>query len=519
MRLLAVHPESIAAHQLFVNHLARNDEYDRAATHLQRQLTAGLSSPKLWEHLLSFQLRLRQSANARATYVRMAEEYPEDPITRRAGGRLALAEGRPRAAEELLRGLPTQSADSETLRLLATAEYRSGNFDQASATIERSVSLATGSSNGALRLKARIHHDAGEWGLALRALGDLEKRGHPLGVDEHLLKVRALYGMGNGPIGSAILEALLAKPNPPPAVAVEFARREGAARPELARAHLDAAWEHVPDDSSLLETLTDLDLGAGRIDQALERIDPLAEAEEGSPAILLLRARILSTGGELERAEADAMRAFDAAPSLPGATDLLVSIYAAQNRLEEAQRSLEAADQAGLLRPGARLLLGQIHLSRGDAARARSAFERVVADAPELPRAKLELAQLLARQGEALDRALKLATDAQVGRAHDEDAAAALGYIYYRKGLNEAALRQFERAMGLLQISGTNVSPTLHYQMGLTLKALGRTEQALASFEKALASGVPFAEAEDARKQLETSRLGPRAPSTRAAAR
>ena len=516
-RLLALQPESSSAHQLFVSHLARNEEYARAAAHLQQQLATARFTPRLWEQLLSFQLRLRQNANARATYVRMAEEYPEDPLTRRAGGRLALAEGRPGDAETLLHALIPEFTNAETLRLLATAEYRGAKLEQASATIERSVGLAAGFTARALRLKARIHYDAGEWELALRALGELEKSGRTLGVEEQLLKARTLYERGEGPVGAALLEALLASPDPPGAAAVEFARREGTARPELARAHLDAALERTPDGISVLRARTELDLGAGRIAQALARIDPLAEAEGVSPALLLLRARIRFDAGQLVGAEADAMRAFEAAPTIPGATDLLISIYTQQNRLEEAQHSFEAADQAGLLRPAARLLLGRIHLARGDPTRARSALERVVREAPELPHARLELAKLLAKRGEELDRALELAKGAQLGRGHGEDTAAALGYIYYRKGFNEAALQQFDRAIRLSQRSGRSVSPTLHYQMGLTLKALGRAEQALSAFEKALASGAPFAEAEDARKELETRRSDGPATDTRAA--
>ena len=54
---------------------------------------------------MRIQIHQRQLANARGTFVRMSEAFPDDPITTRAEARLALAENRPADAAKLLRGL------------------------------------------------------------------------------------------------------------------------------------------------------------------------------------------------------------------------------------------------------------------------------------------------------------------------------------------------------------------------------------------------------------------------------
>ena len=80
---------------------------------------------------------------------------------------------------------------------------------------------------------------------------------------------------------------------------------------------------------------------------------------------MLLRAQLLADTGDLARAETDALRAFEAAPALPGAVDVLIRIYRGQDKLEAALRSFEEAEAAGVLHTGARRLLGRLYAEQG----------------------------------------------------------------------------------------------------------------------------------------------------------
>jgi tetratricopeptide (TPR) repeat protein len=216
---------------------------------------------------------------------------------------------------------------------------------------------------------------------------------------------------------------------------------------------------------------------------------------------------------ELDRAESDALRAFEADTQLEGAVDLIYAIYRAQGRLDEARESFEEADKAGVLHAGARLLLGRIYLQQGDRQKAVETFERILRQNPELSAAKNDLAYLLADENRDLDRALNLAEEAQQSMSTDPNAADTVGYVYYRRGLHEAALQQFHYALELNRDRRNHLEPTLHYHLGLALDALERGDEATASFRRALQLDSNFPDAEDARRRIEAKgQTSPAAP-------
>ena len=89
-----------------------------------------------------------------------------------------------------------------------------------------------------------------------------------------------------------------------------------------------------------------------------------------------------------------------------------------------------------------------------------------------------------------------------------------LGYVYLKKSLYDPALQQFKYAVELAQRDADDGSverPEYHYHAGLSLQAMGRNDEAAAAFERALALGS-FAEADDARRQLEAAKAGASGP-------
>jgi tetratricopeptide (TPR) repeat protein len=387
-------------------------------------------------------------------------------------------------------------------RLLAVAHYRLGDFGAASDALDRALEIRTDFPVEAVRLRASIDHDREEWIGALQALTALSARGHGLSGNEQVMHARALYELDRAEQGRRVLEKALGMKHPPVTAAIEFARRESAAHPDEARAHLVAAITENPGSYEGLNALVELELRSGRLMEALYLVNNSVKAGRARPETLLLRARILTETKQYEAAEADALRAFEADPNLPGSVDLLYSIYAAQGRLEEAKVSFEEADAAGVLHPGARLLLSRIYLREGDVPSARTMLRKILSEDPQAASAKADLAVLIADNGGNLDRAVELAEEAQKSLRSDPAAADTLGYVYLRKGLHEAALQQFLYGIELNDdLSGTTAS-SLHYHKGLTLDALSRSNEAAEAFEKALALDANFPEADDARERL-----------------
>ena len=357
-----------------------------------------------------------------------------------------------------------------------------------------------------MRLKARIHHDSEDWAATLRALTTLAVRGHTLTPSEMMMRSRALYGIDRAETARGVLEQILSGDAPPAAAAVEYARREGEAHPKRAAAFLAAALERAPANPEVLETLVAIDLNAGRARLALARINAAINTGRAKPETLLLRAHVFYRADEFDLAEADALRAFEADPALPGGVDLLYAIYKAQDRLDEARTSFEEAEAAGVLHSGARLLLARIYLRQGETKRAQAMLEQILREDPKTTGAKNDLASLLSQNEADLDRALQLAEEAQQSMSEDPGAADTLGYVYFQKGLHEAALEQFLSALELSREQPNNRAPTLHYHLGLTLDALNRNEEATDAYRKALGLDADFPEADDARRRLEPAR-------------
>jgi len=501
--LIARLPDDPRAHRVYVRYLLRNRRPADAVAHLRRTLDEGVAAPLLWEQLIDIQIRGNQLADAHASFDRMSDAFPGDPRTRAAEARLALAEGRVADGAAVLRRLVQTHESADSQRMLAVAEQRLGDLPAAVAAIERAIALAPASLE-LYWVKASIDYDAKNWDKLLIDYQVIAGRGRRLSTSDELRRAQALYEVGKPDAGRVVLQQVLAQPDAPVDAAIEFARREGTARYDAARAALLAAQTRAPNDPRLLEAFVQLELATGHAELALARLDAEIGAGRARPRELLLRAQVLASTGALERAEKDLLRAFEAAPMLPGAVELLFELYRRQGKLAEAQRSFEEAESAGVLHSGARLLLGRLYLSQGELAKAQQAFEKVIADQPDLASARNDLAFVLAERGEQLDRALELARGAQQELGDDPAAVDTLGYVYYRAGRFEEALAELQRAVAPAEKRPGRVAPVHAYHLGLVLQALDRKDEAANAFQRALASGEDFPEAEDARRRLES---------------
>ena len=501
--LIAKRPDDPRAHRVYTSYLQRKQRPADAIAHLRGTIDGGLRAPQLWQEIVSIQIRANQLADARASYAELADAFPDDPITRETEAQIAVAEGHFPDAAAILRELVKTRETSDIQRMLAVSEQRLGNLPAAIAAIDRAIALAPAALE-LYRFKASLHHEAKQWGKVLLSYRVLAGRGRLLSPGDEVRRARALYEFGRPDTGRAVLAQVLARPNPPPEAAIEFARREGGARFEVAQQALLAALARAPGDLQLLEALVQLDLAAGRSELALAQVDAEIAAGRARPRLLLLRAQLLVSQGELATAEAEVLRAFEAAPTLPGAAELLFNIYRLQGRLVEAQRSFEQAESAGLLHAGTRLLLARLQLSQGELAKAQQGLEKVIVEQPDLASARNDLAFVLAQRGEQLDRALELARGAQQALGESPEVIDTLGYVHFRAGRLAAALAELQRAIALAESQPTGVAPSYTYHLGLVLQALGRKDEAASAFQRALASSEDFPEAEDARRRLES---------------
>jgi tetratricopeptide (TPR) repeat protein len=322
-------PDSPDAHIARSAWLAEHGRARDATAYLQQVIAGGLDDARVWEQLVRLDIALRQDGDAHAHQAELDAKHDGDPAARRSAARLALAEGRIDAAADALNEPAGRRADADSELVRAQVELARGDLAAARTAARRAAELAPGFSAPAQRVRAAVHAAAREWPEALAALDQIASRGLPLSADDRAIR------------------------------AVAFAEREGA-DPDRARASLERAYRDAPAHFAVLEALTRMDLRAGRAEPALERIErTIADARPGA-RVLALRAEVLAELGQLPRAEADALRALEMAPELPGAVDLVIRIFSAEQRLDLAQRALAQAEAAGALNGGARALLAAI---------------------------------------------------------------------------------------------------------------------------------------------------------------
>jgi tetratricopeptide (TPR) repeat protein len=503
-RLLALRPDDADAHVRFARFMVRGNRVQEAIDHLEEQARTGSQPALTLEALTGVRLARGEVDAARAVVERMEQEQPGHPRTKLAQARLALVEGRDAEAVELLRAYVGSEDTVEGQRMLAIAEMRTRNFPAAVAAADAAIQREIDSPVDLLRLRAQIHQAAGDWPQVLLTIQRMARQGARAPADQ-LLYARALYQTGRPQLGRAVLDQMLAAESPPVEALLEYARREGETNPEKAEEYLDRVLAQAPRNADALQLRASRAMAAGKPDEALAALDRAAEAGPLGPAMVLTRAQILTSKGDLVRAEEEARRAFAAAPNLTPALDLLARIYTAQNRVDEAIASFEEAEKVGALPPSGQVLLGRLHLAAGHKDQARTLYEKALAQRSDLPGAKNDLAWLLAEQGIELERALTLAQEAQQAEPENPDFVDTLGYVYLRKGLHEPALQQLSYAVELTEGSGA-ARPEFHYHLGLALRALGRQGEAITAFERALALDADFPDAEQARRELEAAR-------------
>ncbi len=504
--LLARRADDVDTHVRFARYLLDRDRTDEALAHLDQTARSGVGGATALAELMLMQLSLGRSAEAEQTLTRLGAEFPDDSLTEFSRARLALNQERVADAADVLRRLSGSVDTPEAHRLLAIAEFRLENLEAATAAIDRALALfGEPAPDSMLRRKAQIHDAARDWSASIRALRRLVRMGAELGPREQRMLARALYETNQTEAARRVLGRLLAQESPPPLAVLEYVRREGGEYPERAYQLLLAAHARAPRQVAVLRALTAADFRAGRGQLALDRLNRAADGDAATPASLLLRAEVLARMKRLGLAQRDALAAFEANPSLPGAIDLLMAIYAARGKLDEARLSLEEADSAGTLEAEGRVMLARLRLQGGDLEGARRMFERALAETSELPGAKNDLAFILARQGADLDRALALAREAQQEAGSSAAVADTLGYVYQRKGLFQAALDQFRFAIDLAE-EEQQPRPEYPFHLGLALRALGRNEEAVRAFEAALALGEDFSELEELQRELKAAR-------------
>jgi tetratricopeptide (TPR) repeat protein len=385
--------------------------------------------------------------------------------------------------------------------LAGMAAQATGDGARAEAEFRRALAIGSGATNAALRI-AEIEFARGRADPALKsALRQIAMR--PFSdATPYRIAIASALELGKLDTANKLVDGL--RDADPDGLgwlieSTRIKRYEGGAR---------AASEHVltnlpdvsdPSNEAVLRDLVEDLNQLGRADEGLDYVEAALARGEKKATLHDLRARALSHLERFDEAESSIGRALQLDPTYAPAFEIKAFLALERGDREGA---LAALDEAAAMVPGqAQYSYAAASIAResGNHELAIAYLEEALSRRPGFAAAANDLAWLLADEDRDLDRALELA-QRSARRNPSPNTLDTLGWVRYQRGEFREAISSYrsalEREPGL---------PAVQYRLGLSLSALGETEEARRVLGELL-HGPEFPELEKARAEL--ARLG-----------
>jgi tetratricopeptide (TPR) repeat protein len=195
----------------------------------------------------------------------------------------------------------------------------------------------------------------------------------------------------------------------------------------------------------------------------------------------------------LDRAKALLAQAIDnykqVLKSAPNSTEVWLRLGALQQTVGQPEQALASFEQASHIDPkNAQALVsrGMLLEALGKTKEAADMYNQVLGIDPNNPIALNNLAFIDAENGTNLDQAMTFAERAKKQAPKSPDISDTLGYVYYRKNLNSAALDIFRQ-----NVQDQPQNPTFHLHLAMALLKSGDKQGAREEAEKALKIAPP----------------------------
>jgi tetratricopeptide (TPR) repeat protein len=266
-----------------------------------------------------------------------------------------------------------------------------------------------------------------------------------------------------------------------------------------ARQAFERALHLAPQSRDARSGLVATEIATGRIDVARKHVDAWRQALPNDRRLDVLAARVELSAGNSGEAERLLQAVLSADPSQLDAYELLGRMYLLQKRLDRAIEQYEKMAQQSARPTGPKTLVGMLHAARGEGAKAREVYEQIVAADPRAGIAANNLAWIYADEGR-LDDALRLAQRADEQLRRRPEAADTLGWVYFRRRQSAEAIAAFNRA-----IERAPANAVYRYHLALAHLQMGDQQRGREELRRALKLDPDFAGADDARKKLSSS--------------
>ena len=234
----------------------------------------------------------------------------------------------------------------------------------------------------------------------------------------------------------------------------------------------------------LLQAQTDRD--AGRLDEALRRLDVLVQKDPENPSVFVTLSTVYDRKKDSDGAIRAAKRAVALDPESSTAVLDLAFAFLTAGRADEAATGFERVLTLDPENVKALLNLGEIAHAKGDAAKALGLYQRAVAAAPKLARARISVG-IVALELNRTALAEESLRQAVVLGGRQPDLHFNLGVLAEQRGQRAVAAREYRA-----EVEAHPDSLGAWVNLGLLERQAGRADAALAAFERA-ASARPDA--------------------------
>jgi len=379
---------------------------------------------------------------------------------------------------------------------LALAYIQAKDTNQAIAELNKAVTIAPKYVEAVILL-AQLRLRAGD---ARSVIGPLESA---LKLRPDLIQVRTLLAdayqaVGRSDDSTALFRDQIQKtPDSPQAYLLlgVVLRRQN--KNDEARKAFEKTLELDPENALAIAQLADLELQARDFAAVHRRADAVLQKQPQSALAYYIHGRSYVMEKKFPAAEQALRKAIELNPNLAAPYDLLVSVYVQTKRLPEALKELDIVLAKNPQYGPALLTSGIIYAQMGDFAKARDSYEKVLAVDPNFIPALNNLAYVYSEKLSNLDRAAELARKAHELYPSEPSVMDTYGWVLYRQG-------KYQEAAELLAQSAAQApgNGEIQFHLGMANYMMGRSEDARAALEKAVASPGDFGAKDEAKSWL-----------------